>query len=270
MVRWLIAICAVLFTPRLAASQGVEIHLPTVPVTTQPADPEAPKPVDTLPADTWYIIESSEPLIVLASPVGLVTVEAETGPMKIRGKFADGSGKSETRTLSSKFLYTVEAVAKGNVELLIVPAGATESSDVIRQTLTVMGQGPQPPPEPKPYDPDVPVPPEPVKSFRVIFVKESGQTLPAGQSAIPGAKAIRDYLTSKTTPEGGFAGFREYDPDQTTANEQPTMRKLWETVKPQLLPAPCLVIEVNGKAIVQPFPADVAEAMVTLKKAGGE
>lgn len=114
-----------------------------------------------------------------------------------------------------------------------------------------------------------PVVPEPVKSFRVIFVKESGQTLTGEQVAIPGAKEIRDYLTAKTTQEGGQVGWREYDPQQQTTNEQPTMKKLWETAKPSLLPAPCLIVEVNGKAIVMPFPKTVAEAVETLKKAGG-
>ena len=127
---------------------------------------------------------------------------------------------------------------------------------------------------PKPVTPDQPVPvvpvdPEPVRSFRVIFVKESGQTLPAGQTAIPGSKDIREYLNAKTTKEGNQPGWREYDPQQNTTNEQPTMAALWEAVKPKLLPAPCLVIEVNGRATVMQFPANAAEAVATLKKAGG-
>jgi hypothetical protein len=111
--------------------------------------------------------------------------------------------------------------------------------------------------------------PEPVKSFRVIFVKESGQTLSGEQVAIPGAKEIRDLLNAKTTAEGNQPGWREYDPQQITDNEQPTMKALWSAVKPQLLPAPCLVVEVNGKVTVMPFPATVAEAVETLKKHGG-
>jgi hypothetical protein len=122
--------------------------------------------------------------------------------------------------------------------------------------------GPDNGPEPTPT-------PEPVKSFRVIFVKESGQTLSSEQVAIPGAKEIRDFLNAKTTAEGNQPGWREYDPQQITDSEQPTMKALWEAVKPKLLPAPCLVLEVNGKATVMPFPATVAEAVETLKKAGG-
>jgi hypothetical protein len=123
-------------------------------------------------------------------------------------------------------------------------------------------------PDNKPEPTPAPAP-EPVKSFRVIFVKESGQTLSGEQLAIPGAKEIREYLTAKTTPEGNQPGWREYDPQQQTANEQPTMKALWEAAKPSLLPAPCLVVEVNGKATVMPFPKTVAEAVETLKKAGG-
>lgn len=122
---------------------------------------------------------------------------------------------------------------------------------------------------PKPVDP-VPVVPEPVTSFRVIFVKESGQTLQGEQLAIPGAKEIREFLAAKTTGENGLPGWREFDPQQQTANESPTMKALWEAVKPKLLPAPCLVIEVNGKATIMPFPATVADAVATLKKAGGQ
>jgi len=124
--------------------------------------------------------------------------------------------------------------------------------------------GPDNRPDPAP----TPIP-EPVKSFRAIFVKESGQTLSSEQVAIPGAKEIRDFLNAKTTAEGNQPGWREFDPQQITDNEQPTMKALWSAVKPKLLPAPCLVLEVNGKATVMPFPATVAEAVETLKKHGG-
>jgi hypothetical protein len=236
----------------------------------RPVDPPSPQEVTELKADHWFVVEADVPFFVLDSREGIVLIGYDEGPLKLKGKFADGNGKNETRTYNSKYLATVEAVTKGQVELLVVPAGATDAGVVIRRTLTVMGQAPQPPPGPGPQpDPDDPPVPGPVISFRVIFVKESGETLPPGQSAIPGAKAIRDYLTAKTTPEGNLAGWREYDPQQITANEQPTMRALWESVKPQLLAAPCLVIEVNGRATVMPFPADVNACLAKLKEYGG-
>lgn len=134
------------------------------------------------------------------------------------------------------------------------------------------GQKPEPP---KPVDPVVPVVPvdpvpEPVRSFRVIFVKESGSTLPAAQTAIPNAKAIRDYLNAKTTKEGNQSGWREYDPQQNTTNEQPVMAALWAAVQPKLQAIPCVVIEVNGKATVLSYPADTDAALNLLKKYGGQ
>lgn len=258
-----------------------QIRLPVLPPGPTPTPPTpspdpAPKPpapaptdVTTLLADQFFVIEADVPFFVLDSRTGFVSIAYDQGPIRLRGKFADGTGKVETRTYQSKYLATLEATQKGQVEILVVPAGATDAGVVIRRTLSVMGQSPQPPPGPEPDPDDPPVPPGPVTSFRVIFVKESGATLPLGQSAIPGAKVIRDYLTSKTTPEGTFAGWREYDPDQVTTNEQPTMKALWESVKPKLLPSPCLVIEVNGRATVMAFPQTVDEAMRTLKQYGG-
>jgi len=135
-------------------------------------------------------------------------------------------------------------------------------------------QGPKLEP-PKPVDPVTPVvpvdpQPEPIRSFRVIFVKESGSTLPAEQTSIPGAKVIREYLNAKTTREGNQPGWREYDPQQTTAGEQPTIAALWEAVKPKLNAIPCMVVEVNGKATVVNYPANAAEALKTLQQYGGQ
>lgn len=135
-----------------------------------------------------------------------------------------------------------------------------------------IGKSPNPtpdPPEPDPPKPDPPIPDPSVNSFRVIFVKESGSTLTAEQTAIPQAKAIRDYLTTKTTPEGGLAGWREYDPQQSTANEQAKMRDLWTSTKSAITAIPCMVIEVNGKATIVPYPRNAAEALATLKTYGG-
>ena len=268
-----------------------EIIFPMVPVLDQkdiaeedspvPFVPPKPKPgpkfVSSLSEDTLLVIESTLPLLVYDFPEGLVSVEADDGarPMKVKSKFADGTGKMESRTFTSKYLYFVEALKKGEVEMLIIPEGAISKSQSQRHKIVVMGQAPNPPPTPDPDpDPDVdptPEPPAPVKSFRVIFVKESGMTLNADQSAIPGAKVIREYLNTKTTKsEDGSVGWREYDPQEVTNNEPPLMKLLWETVKPKLTPAPCMVIEINGHATVAPFPTNAAEAMVALKKAGGE
>jgi hypothetical protein len=125
-------------------------------------------------------------------------------------------------------------------------------------------------PKPKPPKPDDPPKPEPVKSFRVIFVKESGSLMPKDQMAISGAKTVRDYLTQRTTPEGGLAGWREYDPQQNVANEQATMKELWTAAKSSITKVPSLVVEKNGKVEILEYPKNVADALKLLKEYGGQ
>jgi hypothetical protein len=124
--------------------------------------------------------------------------------------------------------------------------------------------------KPKPPKPPDPPKPEPVKSFRVIFVKESGSLMPKDQMAISGAKTVRDYLTQKTTPEGGLAGWREYDPQQNVANEQSTMKELWTAAKSAITKVPALVVEKNGKVEILEYPKNVADALKILKEYGGQ
>lgn len=128
------------------------IRMPMLPPGDVPIPPVA---VTELQSDTWFVIESEVQCIVLASRLGLVSISSETGPMKLRGIFADG-GKVETRSYTGKYLYTVEPITAGTVEILIVPAGATDASTVIRRTLSVL------PPKPVPICPPVPVPPAPI------------------------------------------------------------------------------------------------------------
>lgn len=256
------------------------ITLPTVTVTTVaesvPTEVTTTEVVDEIDIGVWYVIRSVQPLFVLDSPQGSVSIIS--GATSADGIFAGGDGKPETRVFDdSQFTYLIQGLKPCKTELILIPSGVMDRKAITRHTLTVSGVGPQPPPKPddpiEPIEPDEPEPdepPAPVKSFRVIFVKESGQTLPVAQSGIPGAKEIRDYLLAKTTREGGLAGWREFDPDQAAENDEPTMRALWAAVKPKLLPAPCMVIEVNGHATVMPFPADVADCMATLKKFGGD
>ena len=281
MVAMLWVNCGVRLVEMTAADEvepiSRSIHLPTMPVLIEPddprpippLDPNGPVPVDKLQSDEWYVVESSVSLIILGSPGEVVRIEREAGPLRVRGKFCDGTGGVETRTYSSENVYFVNAVESGVIELLVIPVGVSAEQDIIRQPLTVTvgprpppGPGPQPEPEPEPQ-------PEPVKSFRVIFVKESGSTLTPGQTAIPNAKAIRDFLNANTTQEDGHAGWREYDPEQIVTNEQPTMKALWEAVQPKIQTVPCWVIEVNGKATVMPYPKDTADALKLLNQYRG-
>lgn len=244
--------------------------VPDVKPDVPPKPPVEPVIVPDLRAGELFVVATPSQYLVYDSPRGIVSIKRLKGPRDFFARFADSANRDteEERAYTQPFIYVIKAEKRGTVELIISPQGADDESQAIRHTLVVMGRGPQPPPEPD-VDPVDPPTPGPITSFRVIFVKESGATLSPGQTAIPGAKVIRDYLTNKTTPEGGLAGWREYDPQQITGSEQPMMKALWEKAKPQLIPAPCIVIEVNGKFTVLPFPADVNATMAKLKEYGG-
>lgn len=265
---WLIALAVPLVC--VGDELPTTVTLPTKAVVTEtnsvPATITTARVIDEIAVGHWYVVRSKTPLFVLDVPAGSVSIIS--GVASAHGIFAGGEGRPELRTFADdESTYLIQGLQPCQCEIILIPIGVTDRSHIWRQRLTVSGQGPKPPPEPAPT-PD-PVIPTPTKSFRVIFVVESGVTLSAAQSAIPTAERIRTFLDASTTAEAGVTGWREYDPDQIVDNEQPTMRALWQAVKPKLLPAPCWVIEQNGHATVMPFPATVDECLATLQKFGG-
>ena len=204
------------------------------------------------------VAESPAALIKVASVEG-VRVFAMLGNAAVDLIAVDVATDDTSKIVTKRYLlvgegeYTIHAISRAN--------------DAWDRTAKITIGKPTPKP-PKPDDP--PLPPDPVKSFRVIFVKESGSTLNSEQTAITGAKSVRDYLTMKTTPEGGLAGWREYDPQQNVANEQSAIKALWASTKSSISTIPCVVIEVNGKAKLIDYPKNTAEALKTLKEYGGQ
>lgn len=248
----------------LADDKKPPIRIPTINV--KEDVPPKPLPADatvSLPKDVWYIVESDVECLVFLSPGGSVGYSKDTGPIKLKGRFADGKGTVETRTYAGKFIYTFEAIKEGRDELIILPVGAQSEKEAVRVTFQV-GQMPQPPPNP--VDPDKPVV---VTSFRVVLVNESGTTLSAAQNSVLFGKAIADYLDQKCTKQSGQPGWRRYDKNTDASKDLSEMAALWAAVQPKLTAIPCLVVEVNGKADILPFPTSVADALATLKKYGG-
>ena len=138
-----------------------------------PPPERLPKFVSDLSEETWLVIESEDPIVVTSSPLGHVTVQPEEGPVKVRGKFADGTGKIETRVFSSKYLYFVNAIKQGKIEILIfTPQVVTEEKDIPRFPLNVMGIAPIPPPGPGPGPGPGPKPPDPVSDSVFIAIVE--------------------------------------------------------------------------------------------------
>lgn len=272
LARFLLPSLLVAFAPCLCA---------TPPAPTPPVEPDivlpgldpvppAPTPQPTpaitkLSAAELYVIEGKVPLLVLASPEGIVSVTEEAGPVKVRAIFA-GNTKYSTRNVKGPSVYFVEATGTGRVELLIARKDGT--GKVIRRTLDVNG-GPAPTPDPPGPKPPDPKPPGPVTSFHVVWVYESGDTLTQAQNSVLYAKSVSDYLNTATTKDGTTVGWRRYDKDVDVTNESPTMKALWAAVKPQLTAVPCVVVEVNGKADILPMPDTPADAVALFKKYTG-
>ncbi len=174
--------------------QPAKIIFPIVPILNEqqaeeeellppvPKPPKPPKFVSDLSEETWLVIESPVPITVTSSPLGHVSIQPEEGPVKVRGKFADGTGKIETRVFSSKHLYFINAVKQGKIEILIFePNVIVQEKDIPRYTLNVMGVMPNPPPvppkpdpnpKPEPPKPDPDPMPEPVSESILIEVLE--------------------------------------------------------------------------------------------------
>lgn len=242
-----------------AAEPSEAIRIPTGPVVPQPMP--GPNSTLRLAADQLLVIDSDVPCLVFASPPGLVSVSEEAGPVKIRGKFVDGV-RTETRTFKGKAVFTVEAIANGRVELIVVPTSAKATTDAIRRVVDVdAGQGPIPPP-PKPVDP-----PKPTKSLRVFLIFESADTITAAQRAVLYGKVVEDWLTANCT--GGTAGWRRRDKD-SPGDADPTMAAMWAAVKPNVTVTPCIAVERDGKVDLinlEATPAKMVEVLNTYKAA---
>lgn len=144
-----------------------------------PGGSPAPVPgVQRLSGDLWYVIDSDVEVIVLTSPAGRIATTREAGPLRVRGRFVDGTGKVETRTFAGKHVYTLEAAASGACEVLIVPVGATSAADVLRRSLEVEAgptpPGPGPGPGPPPMPPHPPAPDTFTRTLQTAYDADTG------------------------------------------------------------------------------------------------
>lgn len=118
----------------------------------QPPQNVAPQPtaVDTVRLDEYYFIESDDPLIILDSPVGLVTTQSWKQGTVLHSRFA-GSNGVEERVVQKQYGYTIRGIATGRAEILLLKAGASDVSDIRRIPLTVTAipEPPVFPPEPE-------------------------------------------------------------------------------------------------------------------------
>jgi hypothetical protein len=233
----------------LAAQPPGESKAPAIvfpeppPSTPTPPAPPDPAAVARLTADELYVVTAEIPILLLASPQGLVTVQEQAGPVTIHARFVGGSGNFETKTFSAKHVFIVSAITTGRVEMLAVPTGATDARQVVRRTIDCL-VGPRPPP-----GPDPPRPPDPADPFvaevRVALAKESAEDR---------AKAAKlgEYYAWAATAAANHAG---------------TNKQLWDAMVAKQRELNVVggfphVREVVGKRLLTVWPAQVDPAQV--------
>ncbi len=173
------------------AAEPVSVPAIRLPVSKVPVSPVS---VTHLAADALFVIDADDDYLVIDSRQGIVSVIPESGPMTIRSIFADGNGKPETRKYTAKYLWLIEAVQEGEVEIIISKVGEKDRNKVMRTTL-VVGHGPRPPPTPPvppqpvppPLPPDpAPIPPPPLKTALLtgVVVEDALQRTPATAAII--------------------------------------------------------------------------------------
>lgn len=222
------------------------IVLPINPVLVQPADTvPVPPPVDPakitviekIKQDEMYVVESDIELIVLTSPEGVLDCDKTKGPIRVHGKFSDGTGSLETRNYTSEFVYFFTATKQGGkTELILVPVGVSEASGIVRQVLTVSGIGPNPPPDidPEP-EPDVDPEPTPPTGIRVLLLYNEDAN--RQQLDVVNSTEIVQWMTDNCAKSAdGRPEWRRWDRtsiERTGVDrETEVWKKLWNKVQP--------------------------------------
>ena len=221
---------------------------------------DEPHPIGTVRREEFYILQSESPLLVVASPPGLVEITHEQGPMMARGKFAGGDGETETRMLLGNHLYFVDAIQSGSVELIVIPAGAEDADQIQRQLVEVQA-GPRPPPEPEPVDDDQ-IPVDDTGGFRVLLLLDETADVDT-LTAVDSLQTIK-WLDANTDD------WRRWD--RSTAEtegeldkEEPVWRRIWQAAKPSLPEGPQLLV-IQGKTItVRPLTSQIVQELEVLR-----
>ena len=131
MLKALFIVAALLQSTDIEFPEGVRPAPPAIEETPQPA------PVDAFAVDELYLIQSDSDLHLIPSPSGVVQVTAATRSSVVFSKFAGGQGQLEERQVTRQHGYILRGLQPGTVELLVLPSGSPDLSQLRRRTLTI-------------------------------------------------------------------------------------------------------------------------------------
>ena len=205
------------------------IRLPVITDDVQPSPvPPSPKPVTVLPEDHFFVVESDVQLLVLHSPDGLLDVTEDSGPIRLRGRFAGGTGKVESKTFTGKWIYTIEGRQSGQAELILVPVGVTSSDQIVRAVLSVNGVKPPPTPPDDDKDETKPKPPQPTSGVTLDIVED------AENRTAETAMVLNALVTWSSFLEAGNT-FRIYDDSTSEDNGKRAVQDAGDTQLPVMI-----------------------------------
>jgi hypothetical protein len=234
------------------------VPVPVNPPVTDPSD--GAEPVATVSSEEFYVLQSAAEVVIVTSPPGLVEVTHELGPLIARGRWAGGGGKVETRLLEAEHLYFVDARQAGKTELIVIPIGMTDASQIQRQLVTVQ-LGPQPPPPPPDPVDDDQIPVDDTKGFRVLLLLD--------ETADPATLAAVNSLQTRRWLDDQTDDWRRWDRSTVEADdmndEEPVWRDIWRAAEPQLPAGPQLLV-IKGKTItVRPLTSQVVQELEAMR-----
>lgn len=184
--------------PKKAPLVGMGVPLagedvaPPQPVVTYNPPIEADPTKFVLTNEVVLMFETDAEVIFTSSPLGIVSVEKEPGPIRVRARFAQNPTKIQTRKYDKKWVYTIKPLNEGRCELMTWTVGETDAAKIQRFGVDV-NLGPRPPPTP--VDPPTPVTPLPSEKLRVLFTYNNAKTLPKEARAVVESVLVHNAIT---------------------------------------------------------------------------
>lgn len=268
----------------LAGVLGLVVGLAPAQDSPFPKRPEVPKVLPDTPkvvvgplklsGDLQYVVNSKTPGVLRPHPANLVRVTAEKGPIRIRGKFVDGSGLTESRDYAGPYVWILEPAGKGTVELDLIPFGLKAEKEILTDSFSV-DDGFTPGPDVKPDvvpEPDKPAP-IPEEGFRILIVYERDTflDLPGKQQEIVDGQKFRDFVDANCVKVGMQPEYRFYDQNVVLTAESEIWKKAMARERKTI---PWIVISNGKTGTEEALPADTDAAIKLaskyLPKTGGK
>lgn len=163
-------------------------------------------------------------------------------------------------------VYVVTKPGKHELEINVIGQNPLSWDD--ETVMVEVGQGPNPPPTPPGPTPPTPDPnyPAPIDGpgLRVLFISETGASLPREIDEAFYSTAIASYLNANCAKVDGFPDFRRVDTDDAARFTDPNHRFAKALARPRTA-LPWLIISNGVTGYEGPFPGGEAATLELIK-----